>query len=170
MPKEAENAAVFDGMYSRYRNAAFSYLLGKTGCRASALDLMQETFLRLWRNIDAARKVPEERRLFYVLCLARSVHADEARRSALRAHLRAPMTPGIAETTSVEQEAEHRLLVGEIDRAVAGLPPDLRTAFTMSVLGGMDSAAIGEAIGRPAGTVRAWIHEARRRIAQEVGL
>jgi DNA-directed RNA polymerase specialized sigma24 family protein len=40
----------------------------------------------------------------------------------------------------------------------------------MSVLGEMNSEEVGKVLGKPAGTIRYQISEARKRISQEVGI
>jgi len=57
-----------------------------------------------------------------------------------------------------------------LDAAIARLPEALRTVLVLQVLGDRTSAEIGELLGRPAGTVRYQLAQARRRLAEELRL
>ena len=65
---------------------------------------------------------------------------------------------------TVERDAELRL----VEAAMGCLPEELRTVLVLQVLGEQTSAEIGEALGRPAGTVRYQISRARKRLAEEI--
>jgi DNA-directed RNA polymerase specialized sigma24 family protein len=66
--------------------------------------------------------------------------------------------------------AEYRAQVEALDGAIRALPEDLRTVLLMQVLAGMHSAQIGEALRKPASTIRYQLLLARRRLAQQMGL
>jgi RNA polymerase sigma-70 factor (ECF subfamily) len=64
----------------------------------------------------------------------------------------------------VERDRELRL----VDEAIRRLPEPLRTVLVLQVLDERTSAEIGELLGRPAGTVRYQISQARKRLAEEL--
>ena len=64
----------------------------------------------------------------------------------------------------VERDRELRL----VDEAIRRLPEALRTVLVLQVLDERTSAEIGELLGRPAGTVRYQISQARKRLAEEL--
>ena len=49
------------------------------------------------------------------------------------------------------------------------LPDDLRVVLVLSVLGERTSAEIGAILGRPPGTVRYQLSQARKRLAEQLG-
>ena len=57
-----------------------------------------------------------------------------------------------------------------MDLAIRQLPEDLRTVLVLHLLGEATSAQIGELLGRPPGTVRYQLAEARHRLAQDLRL
>ncbi|MHB0877123.1 MAG: RNA polymerase sigma factor [Anaerolineae bacterium] len=159
--------ALFDDLYAEQHRPVYAYLLGAVGDRDVAADLLQEVFLRLWQHRATAAAVPVERRRFWLFRVARNVRLDHYRRRGARAAHESPLPDG---------EAAEALSAGglastvDIDVAIAGLPEDLRTVLAMSALGGMNSAEIGEALDRPAGTVRYQLSRARLLLAEELDL
>ena len=57
----------------------------------------------------------------------------------------------------------------DVDRAMAGLPPDWRAALVLRDLCGLDYAEIAEVLGIPGGTVRSRIARARAALAPMLG-
>lgn len=158
--------ARFDALFKAHRGPVFAYLLGRTGDRDRAADLLQETFVRVWRHLEDALAVPEERRRFYLLRLAANVATDADRRARTRSHLEAPFPEALAQVSapSIEPAGFAEALEG----AIRALPEELRTVLTMQLVGGLTSQEIGEALGKPAGTVRSMLHDARRRLEKKL--
>ena len=154
---DATRHARFDALFAAHRGPVFAYLLGRAGDRDRAADLLQETFVRAWRHLDDAYAVPEDRRRFYLLRLAASAATDALRRDRTRAHLEAPFPEASAHVAPPPT-----LLATAVEEAIRALPEDLRTVLTMQLVGGLTSQEIGEALGKPAGTVRSQLHDARR--------
>ncbi|HLZ10589.1 MAG TPA: RNA polymerase sigma factor [Chloroflexota bacterium] len=166
--------ALFRQIYDDHRQAIHAYLLGRTGDPETALDLVQETFLRAWRNLPALEEIPDDRRRYWLFSVARNVGTDHFRRDATRSAVVAE----VARQPSREQSspddpperAEKREGVQNLDRALRALPEDLRTALVMNVLAGMTSVQIGNLSGVPAGTIRYRIALARKHLAAELQL
>jgi RNA polymerase sigma-70 factor (ECF subfamily) len=158
---------LFNRVYQEHYRPVHAFLVGLGGHdRDTAADLLQETFTRAWSHIADLRDVPEDRRLYWLLRVARNIAADHARRRAVRADIEQALPPGETGTIAPDPAAiaMHRETYNAVDAAIRALPEDLRTVLTMQVMSGLNSTQIGEALGRPAGTVRYQISEARRRI------
>ena len=67
MDREAE----FRRLYEAHRVAVHAYLLGRTGDRSLAADLMQEVFLRAWQHLPKLLDMPEDRRRAWIFTVAR---------------------------------------------------------------------------------------------------
>ncbi len=162
----------FDALYEEHARAVHAYLLGRTGDDERAADLLQETYLHVWRHLDDLRQVPKERQRFWLFGIARNILYDHYRRQATRTRVEAQ--------TSRERLAEYRDPAArervecdttlDLEAAISRLPEELRTVLAMSLVGGMSSTEIGEALERPAGTVRYQLAQARSRIATMLGL
>jgi RNA polymerase sigma-70 factor (ECF subfamily) len=63
-----------------------------------------------------------------------------------------------------EEEAQRTEEHAALWDALGRLDPQERTLVVLSAYQGLDSGAIGEILGRPAGTVRSQLHEAREKL------
>ena len=162
-----DDAALFDEMYKDHHRVVYAYLLGQCGDAESATDLMQETFLRVWRRFADAQKVLAERRRFYFFAIARNLAIDYNRRRSVQQRFIASIetTPTAAQNdpaqTIIAQET-----AAAMDEAINALPADLRTVLSLHLVGGMNSVEMGEALNIPAGTVRYRLSRARKCIAE----
>ena len=168
--KEGVNdTALFDALYREHHRVVYAFLLGQCGDSESAADLLQETFARLWRHIGDARKIPDERRRFYLFSIARNQALDDRRRQSVRRRYlaeassealrrRSPETADPAQTLLMQETATM------VDNVIRALPPDLRIVLSLHLTGEMTSAEMGAALNQPAGTIRYRLSEARKRI------
>jgi RNA polymerase sigma-70 factor (ECF subfamily) len=162
----------FNRLYADHQRAVHAFLLGRTGDREAARDLLQEVFLRAWRHADAWRGLPPERQRAWVFAVARNLvidaHRARATADAARAALeRAAANSPAAEGPEVRAELNER--VAALDRAIRRLPEKLRVVLSLHVVGGLTSAQVGEVLGEPAGTVRYQLSQARRQLAGALG-
>lgn len=153
----------------------YAYFLARTGDLETALDLLQETFLRAWRHIDDLGGLEDERQRYWLFTVARNALTDHYRKEASRAeaylkYARDPAQPMRSSLGEPGRELEAREELQCLDRVIRRLPEALRTVLLMQVLAGMSSGQIGDALGRPAGTVRYQVSLARRRLAEEMRL
>lgn len=169
-----ERANGFDGLYDAHQRTLHAFLLGRTGDPELALDLLQEAFVRAWRNLDLLLSLDPARQRAWLFATARNLVVDQYRGRATRTAAQDALvaTLDTADQTSdgperiVERDRELRL----VDEAIRRLPEPLRTVLVLQVLDERTSAEIGELLGRPAGTVRYQISQARKRLAQELSL
>ena len=104
-----------------------------------------------------------ERRRYWLFHVARNLRTDHYRR---RGNMRpAPLDEGDAASPAADAGE-----LADIDAAISRLPDDLRPVLVMSAVAGLNSAEIGEALGRPAGTVRYQLARARRLLAEDLRL
>jgi RNA polymerase sigma-70 factor, ECF subfamily len=166
-----EREAAFDGLYDEHQRTLQAYFLGRTGDPQLALDLMQEAFVRAWRNLDMLLVLPPARQRAWLFAVARNLVIDQYRGRATRtathdALLATDPTAQVSESPEqvIERDRELRL----VDEAIRRLPEPLRTVLVLQVLGERTSAEIGALLDRPAGTVRYQISQARKRLAEEL--
>lgn len=74
----------------------------------------------------------------------------------------------LADSDSPEANQRRDELKAVIDKAIADLPEDLRTAFTLREFGGLSYEEITEIMGCPVGTVRSRIFRAREAIDAKI--
>ena len=158
MPTSRDDAAVFIQIFERHRDAVHAYFVGRVADPELARDLLQETFLRVWRRL------PE------VGSLARDQQRAWASRRAAEAALRQATATREATVAGPDVEAEYGERLAQLDAAIRELPEEQRVILSMATAGGLTSREIGEALGEPAGTVRYRLSQARKQLAAALDL
>lgn len=167
MRAESDDDLVSTSLYRDHRRALYGFALGRTGEPQEALDVLQETFLRAWRNLSTLRGLTADRQRTWLFAVARNLLVDSHRRtasgrSALEGVARQPWGTQPADPAG---QAELWEQLDRVDAAVRSLPVRLRTVLAMHVVGEMTSAQIGALLDEPAGTVRYHLSQARRQVA-----
>ena len=160
----------FDSIYDANHRALHAYFLGRTSDPEAALDLSQEAFLRVWRNVFKLREMTPQRQRYWLYAVAKNLVADLYRgcasQKAARQSVATDLRSGGNHEEGPQAALESRERLEAVDRAMNELPEDLRTALVMQVMGRLSSSQIGEALEVPAGTVRYRIAMARKRLAE----
>jgi RNA polymerase sigma-70 factor (ECF subfamily) len=161
----------FDELYAEHHATLHAYFLGRTGDQELALDLLQELFLRAWRSIQSLEALPPERHVYWLYSVARNLVVDAYRRRAAADAAQQRLRHAPVEFASApEADAVRNEQTAELDAAIRRLPDDLREVLVLQVVGERTSTQIGEIVGRPAGTVRYQLAQARRLLATELRL
>jgi RNA polymerase sigma-70 factor (ECF subfamily) len=162
MPDAAMDDA-FDVFYRRHLPLVFAAALARCQNGAQAEDLAQETLLRAWRHFDALR--------------GRDVNAQRAwllralRHRAVEAWRRWRQQPDTGDGADRERAAADgtpSALRLDVLAALGELDPDDREIVVLRYFLDLSSREIGEAIGRPEGTVRRRLSECRGRLAERL--
>jgi RNA polymerase sigma-70 factor (ECF subfamily) len=163
---------LFDTLYAEHQRPLHAYFVGRTADRELALDLLQELFMRVWRSVQTLEALPDERRHHWLYAVARNLVVDtyRSRGAGQAAYERLQRLAQPAHADAADAHVVGREQLSEIDTAIRRLPEDLRVVLVLQVLGERTSAEIGEIVGRPAGTVRYQLAQARRRLAVELEL
>lgn len=160
----------FDRLYAENQRAMHAYLLGRTGDREAARDLLQEVFLRAWRRVDAWSELPAERRRAWLFTVARNMVIDTYRgRRGVEIDLEDAGTVAAPASEEPEARAERGERLTRLDLAIRRLPERLRVVLSLHVVGGLTSAQVGELLDEPAGTIRYRLNQARRQLAADMG-
>lgn len=164
--------AVLASVYAAHAPAVRAYLRRRTASPQVADDLLQETFLRVWRTIgrvDAGRDEREVRA--YVLTVARNVATDAWRSAGRRPELLddGSVLAALPGDDGLE-EAVDGWLVAE---ALGRLSPDHREVVRLLFHEGLSVRQAAVRLGVPEGTVKSRSHYAVRalRVAfEEMGV
>jgi RNA polymerase sigma-70 factor, ECF subfamily len=167
-----DDRAAFTALFEQHRDGVHAFLLARISDREVARDLLQETFLRLWRRLEEVVELEDGRQRAWIYTVARNLvvdryRADATRRATLRAVADAADRAGCGAADGHEQVAARDDLA-HLAGAIAALPDDQREILTMSVVAEMTSQQIAEALEMPAGTVRYKLHRARARLAEQL--
>ncbi len=148
-------------LVDRYRDRVFGLCLRMLGQRQDAEDAAQETFIRMLRSLVRW----DRRRDFepWLLAIAanrcRTLLGHRRRRTGqteLHDELLEDKTPNWQDAEQLEEE---------VALALAQIRAEDRRAFLLFHEQGFAYAEIASILGRPVGTVKTWIHRARRDLA-----
>jgi len=123
---------------------------------ADAEDLVQETLTRAWSGLD--RLVPGSNARAWLHTILQRVRTD-----AFRRRKRRPETVELTGEGPAIRPAQDALASGheDLERALAALPENFRTAVVLRDLEELSYAEIAAALSVPVGTVMSRIHRGR---------
>ena len=162
--------AAYRELVARYATSAVNFIYRYVHDRGLAEDLAQEGFLRVYQRLhtyDTGRKFASW--FFQVL---RNITIDYLRVNRVpTASLDELEEAGHTvravdmEGLSPEQVAEHRELASAVDAALSRLRPEYREVVVLRYQEGLTQPEIAEILGLPSGTVKTYLHRARRELA-----
>jgi RNA polymerase sigma factor (sigma-70 family) len=151
-------------LIERFQGVVFGLCYRMMGHREDAEDVAQEAFLRALRSIagfDASRPLRP-----WLLEIA----ANRCRTALARRARRPP-----AASATMEDRPDPRPglsdpddLAGELERGLQALRPEYRMVFALFHEQNLSYEEIAEAVSRPIGTVKTWLHRARAQLADDL--
>ena len=146
-----------------FRGQVFGLCLRMLRHREDAEDMTQEALVRAIRNLG--RWDPQREFSPWLLAIA-----GNRCRTLMAARMRRPHASLAAET--IEDRTPdpwcERTLSEEVQRALEGLRDEYRTAFLLFHEQELSYQEIAAALDCPLGTVKTWVHRARRDLAREL--
>ncbi|HEX5133466.1 MAG TPA: sigma-70 family RNA polymerase sigma factor [Candidatus Krumholzibacteria bacterium] len=161
----------FQRLAREHGGKIYSYALHTLRCREDAEDVTQEVLIRLWKHRET---IDPERVHGWVMTVARNLVIDASRRRRMRRSLFADGTDGTEvdipaqETGPVADSAERDELRSLLEAAVAELEEPYRSIVVMREIQDFSYNEIAEAMEMPLGTVKVYLHRARRRLRDRV--
>jgi len=151
----------FGTLFEAYQDRVYSIALRFSGDRAAALDIAQETLLKLFSRIRDFRGESSFDSWLYRLVVNSCL--DQRRRGRrwvpfLEEWIEVFRSPG----NSVLQDLERAETRDHVQQAVGKLPPDLRIVVVLRYTEGLPYEAIAEIVGCPEGTVASPLNRAHK--------
>jgi RNA polymerase sigma-70 factor (ECF subfamily) len=150
-------------LVERFRGQVFGLCYRMLGQRQDAEDVAQETFVRVLKNLhrwDAERDF--EPWLFAI--------AGNRCRTALSTRKRRPAAEALPEQVSdgLPDMQAAKNLAEEVTLALTGIRDDYRQAFVLFHENELSYGEIAQAMSVPLGTVKTWVHRARRELIDQL--
>jgi RNA polymerase sigma-70 factor (ECF subfamily) len=162
------DARALEHLYERHSRGVYSLALRLLSDGTAAEEVVQETFLKLWRQPSAYQ--PSRGRLFpWLLSVAHHHAVDLLRRRQLEQRHRIAALPGtngealddLFESFGLtSSEGDPQLRVGAIEerlvvgRALAGLPAQQRLPLELAYFRGLTQVEIANLLSLPLGTIK----------------
>lgn len=161
------NQASLERLYDRYGGLVYSVALRVLANRADAEEILQDTFVQLWRK--AAQFDAERGSLSaWLLVMARNRAISLLRRKD-------PLRDADADDTRVESSYQPenfligRELLGKIRKAMEDLPAAQRAAIEMGYFEGLSQSEIARRTGDPLGTIKTRMRSALQALREGCG-
>ncbi|MFW6079470.1 MAG: RNA polymerase sigma factor [Gemmatimonadota bacterium] len=169
----------FRELVRRYERPIFSLIYRLVGDRATTEDLSQESFVKVFNALD--RYDPSYKFSSWIFKIAHNTALDHLRKKELdtislhgspdardEEEARATSPRVASDEESPEQYAASRELGRELERAIAELRPEYRTAIVLWHVEGHPYEEIAEIMDLPLGTVKTYMHRARKALRQKL--
>ena len=167
----------FRELIRRYERPVFSLIYRMVRDRETAEDLAQETFIKVLNHVDRYR--PEFKFSSWLFKIANNVAIDHLRKrhvetvsmdgsphAATAAEAEATSFDVDARAESALEEMEARELGTAIEVAIAKLRPEYRSCIMLRHVEGRSYEEIASMLDLPLGTVKTYIHRARRELRE----
>jgi RNA polymerase sigma-70 factor (ECF subfamily) len=171
----AGNRRAFDELVERYQNRLLNFVYRTTGDRERGEDLVQETFIRVYRHLHRFDQSKKFSTWIYTI-------ASNLAKNELRNRSRNPLV--LFQTLLKNREADQRplewedntyrpddlfrkrALKSQVDAAVDQLPEHHRTVFVLREMEGKTYEEIAEITDTNLGTVKSRLNRARNSFAR----
>ena len=145
----------------RFQGAIFGLCFRMLRQREDAEDVAQEVFVRAFRNLHRWDQVRPLKPWLLAITANRC-------RTALERRSRQPLQSEFAADFAVDQNREEPDLAEELQLGMERLREEYRLCFIMFYQQELSCAEIGDVLQRPEGTVKTWLHRARRELAEHL--
>ncbi len=165
---ESSRRAEFESLYERYSREVWAIAYGRWTDADMALDIMQEAFLRLWRQWGTGGEIQNPRA--WLLRVARNLAEDHAKSSFRRNGTQPPeVLNGLRSgqplaTDEMEKHEQHAQLRAELDE----MSPDDRQLLTLRYALDYDATTIAEMLSINVTAVHMRLSRARQRLAERL--
>lgn len=158
-------------LYDKFGRLAYSVVFAVVKDRATAEDLVQEAFLRVWNRIQAFE--PGRGALGpWLLAIARNRAIDHVRSTSARMEKNAyelDVREHPSLFTDMTREVENTDHARIVRAALAKLNDNQRRVIELAYYEGMSQSEMAEQLGQPLGTIKTWVRAALSLLRQELG-
>jgi RNA polymerase sigma-70 factor, ECF subfamily len=156
----------FDGLYDQYADPIFRHLYYRLGNRERALDLTQEVFAGLWRQLAAKTDIREPRA--YLYRSAHNIFVNELERAKRAISLDTLQQSGFdikSDEKTAEELAEQRELVEKLET----VSEPYRAALILRYVDGLQVKEIAEILHENENTITVRLKRGTEKLRQLYG-
>ncbi|WP_244635549.1 sigma-70 family RNA polymerase sigma factor [Chthonobacter albigriseus] len=160
------NRPAFHQLYSAVSSKLFGVVLRIVRDRAIAEDVLQDTFLRIWRK--AADYDPKSGRpVTWMAAIARNAAIDVVRqRQTARNRFADTDEDSLEALADPDADAVHPTDREALRRCLGTLEDEQRTVVLLAYQDGYSREELAERFDRPVGTIKTWLHRSLARLKE----
>ena len=161
---------VMSDLYDRYGRLAYSVIFRVVHNAATAEDLVQETFLRIWNR---AQSFDQERGALgpWILTVARNRAIDHVRSTSSRMSMNALELDRLEQPVLFSAFPDIALSLDRTRRlkgAFEKLTPNQKMAIELAYYEGLSQTEMADRMKQPLGTVKTWVRSALQTLRAEL--
>lgn len=151
----------FEELVSRYTKPIYNFIFRLTGSIQTAEDLVQETFIKVWKNLDKY----DQKQLFrgWIFTIARNTTTDYLRKkktipfSVLSKDEDHIFEDTLSDDAYLPDETIARLEeTASLEKILGTLPIDYQIVLLLHYQEGLTFEEIGDVVDKPPNTVKSW--------------
>jgi RNA polymerase sigma-70 factor (ECF subfamily) len=147
------SAMAYQHLYHNYKGALYHAILQITQHEETANDLLQDTFVQIWNNID--KYDPEKGRLFtWMLKLCRNVCIDHSRIKNFKVHYQNESIENYVSIIDMETNESSNIKNIGLRQQVQQLRAEWKEVIELSYFQGYKQEEIATILNIPVGTVK----------------
>jgi RNA polymerase sigma-70 factor (ECF subfamily) len=159
-----QEAEALRALYEKHASRVLAVALRVLRSRADAEEVVQETFLEIWRRspeYDPRRGTP----LAWMSTIGRTRAIDRLRSRGARERTLSLVAPPVATTPSPQAAAEAGELEARVQLALKGLPSEQRRVLELAYFEGLSHSEIAKETGDALGTVKTRVRLGMEKLA-----
>lgn len=157
------DVSAFETIYDTFERPVYSVALRAVGDKQKAEEVVQDTFLKVWRNASAFDP-HQGSGTGWIFTIAKRTAIDLFRREQ-----RIPIPSDVAEDAAVPDGTEEMWASWQVNLALATLPEDQRRPVDLSVIAGLTHAEVAKQLDIPIGTVKTRIYAGLKKLRSSRG-
>jgi RNA polymerase sigma-70 factor (ECF subfamily) len=168
------DTSALETLYSRYARVVYSFAIRIVGDGPTAEEILQEAFVRTWRQAGTFRTV-RGNYASWLLSITHNLAIDELRKRQRRPQrvdgtdISEALHGLVDEATNVEEEAEASALRERVGAALWTLPEPQRVAVELAYFSGMSQREIAAYLQEPLGTIKTRLRLGMQKLKDALG-
>lgn len=157
----------FAQIVSAYKNRVVNFLWQLMGNYEKAVEISQETFMRVYFKADKYQPIAPLSSWIYTI-------AANLAKTELKKSSRLPQVPMeavenfLAEGSAVSHDSARKDMIKKVRQAIDALPPRYRIPVVLKDIEGFSQEEIAQMMKRPIGTIKARISRGRSQLKREL--
>lgn len=167
---EAYSENAFATLVSEFTPKIYRFLYRMLDSKEDAEDLTQETFIEVYKRLDALRKDVDIAPYLFTIARRKAISRYRWRtvRRILKPLSQTDIDEPVCENANPRERAERNRMEETVNRVLAGLKPEKREVVILRFFEERSYAEIARILGKPEGTVKTIAFRAERELRERM--